>query len=123
MRIAAAFVAAGALAASATWAQTSTPAKPAPETHTVTGVTVEAPKLPTKECSPKDKACINLVIAELKLRYPEQLKRFCFAREMRGLRNEMAFGAEDATQSGTDYSIGPSLKLACANDKPTEKTR
>ena len=74
--------------------------------------------MPTQECSPRDKPCIAIVIAELKQHYPEQLKRFCFQRDMRAMRNGALFGADEPGQSGADYGMAPVLKTACARDKP-----
>jgi hypothetical protein len=102
-------------------------AQPAPatsstaDTKTVEGLTVMGNRLPTEECSSRDKACINAVVAELKRLYPEQLKRFCFQREMRAMRNTSEFGSADPggtrpTQTGVTFSRGASLEIACTND-------
>jgi hypothetical protein len=124
------FLVAALLAAPAALAQpASAPAAPAAKTpapvpsdgHTVSGVTVEAPRLPTKECNPRDRACINRVVAELRLRYPEQLKRFCFQREMRTMRDQAMFGATGLDGVGTTYETASALKIACTPDKPKDK--
>ena len=104
------------VAASAAQAQTAAPpeaAKPAPGS-TVSGVTVEAPKLPTKECSAKDKACIALVVAELRAHYPHELQRFCDYRAWRDIQaGNPVFGVET--------SGGSSLRIACAKEQPKDK--
>jgi hypothetical protein len=82
------------------------------------GVTVFGSRFPVKECKPRDKACIALVVAELKQHYPEQLKRFCFQREMRAMRNATLFGPEEQGQGGGDYRTPAVLGTACASDKP-----
>jgi hypothetical protein len=78
--------------------------------------------LPTKECSSRDKQCIGLVVAELKRLYPEQLKRFCFQREMRAMRNASDFGDSDPTgqqppQMAATFNTAAPLAVACARDK------
>jgi hypothetical protein len=88
----------------------------------VEGLTVVAPP-PLKPCAARDKDCIAQVVAELKQLYPEQLKRFCFQRQMRAMRNTALFGDVDqssspeSSQRGTTYSVGDSLRVACAPDK------
>jgi hypothetical protein len=82
---------------------------PTPGTHTVSGVVVEGPRLPTKECSARDQTCINLVVAELKQHYPKQLKRFCFQREWRDIANGIPLFS-------VDHAGGPALKIACSHD-------
>jgi hypothetical protein len=51
-----------------------------------------------------------MVVAELKRLYPEPLKRFCFQREMRDIRN-------GAPVFGAEHQGGAALKIACAADK------
>jgi hypothetical protein len=101
-------------AAAASAAQPSTTPIPAKASvagaKTVEGLTVTGRAFPTTECSPRDKDCIIMVVAELKRLYPEPLKRFCFQRELRDMRNgRPAFGAE--------HPGGAALKIACAADK------
>jgi hypothetical protein len=98
------------------------PASPsAPKT--VEGLTVTPSPLPTKECSPRDRRCIAIVVAELKRLYPQQLKRFCFQREMRTMNNSVLFSDVDPTTSsnpaqlGATYHAGSALGVACAPDK------
>ena len=96
-----------------------TPAKTPPaKTKTVEGLTVVAPP-PLKPCAARDKDCVAQVVAELKQLYPEQLKKFCFQRQMRAMQNTALFGenSPDSPQLGTTYSIGDSLRVACAPDK------
>jgi hypothetical protein len=123
MRSALVLATALALVSGAAGAQAPTPsptpvAKPASQDHTVSGVEVEAPPLPTKECGARDKACIDVVIAELRTRYPAQLKRFCFQREMRALQNTAEFGGDSPRDVGAYYTTGAILKIACATEKP-----
>jgi hypothetical protein len=101
-------------AATASAAQPSTAPTPAKASgvgaKTVEGLTVTGSAFPKTECSSRDQACITMVVAELKRRYPERLKRFCFQRELRDMRNGTpAFGAE--------HPGGASLKIACAADR------
>jgi hypothetical protein len=89
---------------------------------TVEGVTVVGKPLPTKECSSRDKDCILTVVAELKKLYPEQLKRFCFQRQMRAMRNNALFGDSDLAgseppEAGSPYSTAAPLAIACKSDK------
>jgi hypothetical protein len=85
----------------------------------VEGLTVVAPPPPLKPCAARDKDCIAQVVAELKQLYPEQLKKFCFQRQMRAMRNTALFGesSPDSPQLGTTYSIGDSLRIACVPDR------
>ena len=97
------------------------PAKaPAPGVKTVEGLTVRP--FPTKQCAPRDKACIAFVVAELKRRYPEQLRRFCFQRKMRAMRDTALFSDVDPAsgepaQLGASYRSAETLGAACAPDK------
>lgn len=87
----------------------------------MSGVTV-TPTQP-KPCGSRDKDCIAMIVAELKQRYPEELKRFCFGREMRTVRTEMvnqqlldSLGGNDPPIP-TTFGVNSALKLACASDK------
>ena len=89
-----------------------------PPARTVEGLTVTAPSFPTKECSPRDRACINLVVAELKRLYPEQLRRFCFQRQMRDMRSNILNDTDPGKTPFTGSFSSPApLKLACSSDK------
>jgi hypothetical protein len=98
------------------------PAKaPATGAKTVEGVTVTGGILPKTECSPRDARCINLVVAELKRLYPEKLKRLCFQRQMRAMRDTTLFGDADPggtrpTQTGVTFTPAAPLAVACAPD-------
>ena len=82
------------------------------------GVTVTGKRPPKGQCAEKDQACTLAVIAELKLRYPEQLKRWC---------NQVRDGAmwanteQSALFPGNHPGLGGSFqppavtKLACAS--------
>jgi hypothetical protein len=84
------------------------------------GVTVTGKRPLKGQCGEKDQACTLAVIAELKLRYPEQLKRWC---------NQVRDGAmwanieQSALFPGNHPGLGGSFqppavtKLACATDK------
>ncbi|HEY8004577.1 MAG TPA: hypothetical protein VIE16_10135 [Phenylobacterium sp.] len=132
MKLAAVSLFAAALCAGAALAQPAaspppavqTPAPPgkAPATgaKTLEGLTVRP--IPKRGCLPRDKECIALVVAELKQRYPEQLKRFCFQREMRAMNNSVLFGDVDPAsgepaQLGATYRPADALRVACAPDK------
>jgi hypothetical protein len=104
-------------------APASAPApKPPPDGRTVSGVTV-TPAPVSKPCSSRDKACIELVVAELKRRYPVELKRFCFQRDMRAIRSRVLNDEllADLGDSGpgvpTAFGVNAALKTACAPDK------
>jgi len=122
-----------AVAQPATTAQTAPATSPAPAStspapipaagsRTLDGLTVVAP-LPQKPCSSRDKTCIAMVVAELKQRYPEQLKRFCFQRTMRSMRTQMV---QDQLLDGlggsspptpNSFGVNSALSTACAWDK------
>jgi len=85
-------------------------------------VTVTGKAFPKTECGSRDTECIRLVVAELKRLYPEQLKRFCFTREMRAARDTLSFGDADPggtrpTQTGMTFTKAAPLAIACASDK------
>ncbi|MBS0331607.1 MAG: hypothetical protein JSS35_02455, partial [Proteobacteria bacterium] len=70
-----------------------------------------------------DKECIALVVAELKAKYPEQLKKFCFQSRMNVERQDMqalANGWCDNRENiaGCTHTVPPVIKLACAADPP-----
>jgi hypothetical protein len=91
---------------------------PPAEPKTVEGLTVTRRALPTTECSPRDKQCIQLVVAELKRLYPEQLKRFCFQRQMRDIRSNILNETDPGQTPFTSIFSSPApLKLACSSDK------
>lgn len=121
-RILLAPVAAVSLFAAAAMAET-TPAKPAPPPSdtTVSGVTVMP--LPSRSCRPKDKDCIALVIAELKAKYPEQLKKFCFQTQMnvekQDIQADVNGWCDDPRYSSSaicSHHVPPVLKQACEPD-------
>jgi len=93
----------------------------APPGKTVEGLTVTAKPFPKTECGSRDAECIRLVVAELKRLYPEQLKRFCFEREMRAARDTLSFGDADPggtrpSQTGMTFTKAAPLAIACASD-------
>ena len=98
------------------------PAKPGAGAHTVEGLTV-TPLSPSKPCGSRDQQCIALVVAELKRRYPEQLKRFCFQRDMRAIRTQitnedlLADLGDTGPSIPTAFGVNSALKTACAPDR------
>jgi hypothetical protein len=97
--------------------------KPGP---TVSGVTVTP--LPRKQCSPKDKECIALVMAQVKDLYPEQLKQFCFQQRMGVLRQDMQAniagwcnGPGGGASEICHHYVSPVVKQVCAPDPPAKK--
>jgi hypothetical protein len=89
---------------------------------TVDGLTVVAPAV-GKPCGSRDRECVALVVAELKRRYPEELKRFCFQRQMRAMRSEVVneqllegLGG-GAPPVPTAFGVNSALKTACAEEK------
>lgn len=115
-------------------AQTETPpAKPAAakapaDGNTVSGITVT----PRKTCAARDRDCIVSVIAELKQKYPEQLKTFCTQWEIRTERTQVAYDqlVSEGIMLGdpkpplpTAFGVNSAVKLACASGKaePSKK--
>jgi hypothetical protein len=120
MRAAVCLLIAASLAAGAAAGEPAVaPTQPAqPSGKTVDGLTVVAPTVPTKECSPRDQQCVRLVVAELKRLYPEQLKRFCFQRQMRAMRSNLLNDTDPSQPAFTSmFSAPPAMKLACSSDK------
>jgi len=100
-------------------ASSTPPQAPATDAKTVEGVTVTGKAFPKSECASRDTECIKLVVAELKRLYPEQLKRFCFQRQMRAMSNTLDFGDADPAGSpgtGMTFSRAAPLAIACASD-------
>lgn len=99
-----------------------TPTPSAKPGATVSGVTVTANPKP-KSCGSRDKHCIDLVVAELKQQYAEELKTFCFQRETRAVRTQFANAQllEDLGGNGppitTAFGVNSALKAACSTDK------
>ena len=102
-------------AAAAEAAPATKPASPGPKV--VEGLTVVGKTAPAEPCSSRDKDCIALVVAELKTRYPEQLKRFCFSREVRSVRSQMIYqrleGELGDAPTPTAFGENSALKTAC----------
>ena len=141
MRPLLALAAALAVLADAAWAQApASPAATAPSPapapasaaakadpgKTVSGVTVEA--LPRKQCAPKDKDCIALVMAQVKELYPEQLKKFCFTQQMDVMRQDMQANLAGwcdspglGATSTCSHHVSPVVKQVCAPDKKPDK--
>jgi hypothetical protein len=103
--------------------QAASPVKaPAAAGKTVDGLTVVAPAV-GKPCASRDRECIALVVAELKRRYPEELKRFCFQRQMRAMRSDVVheqllegLGGGDPPVP-TAFGVNSALTTACAGEK------
>jgi hypothetical protein len=113
---------AAAIAVSASAAEPLTaPAAPrAGPSPTVSGVTV-IPR-PTKTCFSRDKACVALVVAELKRLYPEQLKQFCFGWATQTARTQMTYDQMQPLNPlepplPTAFGVNSAVKTACASDK------
>jgi hypothetical protein len=94
---------------------------PAPG-HEVSGVVVPAQPKSLSSCHERDNACITAVVAELKQRYPEQLRRWC--NNQKDMANRANLQAGDVIM-GTQFH-GPQernfdppevTKIACADDK------
>jgi hypothetical protein len=96
-------------------------AKPKTGGSTVSGLTVMP--LPKKTCSSRDKDCIAMVVAELKERFPEELKKFCFEEQTKQARTQFVNDQLlDSLNSNNppppmSFQISPVLKTACATDK------
>ena len=119
------------LTAGAAQAQTAA-SRPAPKTgdSTVSGVTVEGRKTPSKTCAARDKDCISVVVAELKARFPEQLQKWCQLVEWRAAATNMNIDDLNGSLNspGTHSEAGnfmpPAVaKVACSTDKPKEKAQ
>jgi hypothetical protein len=125
-----------ALLAGAAAAQTPAPA-PAPTAPaakpsgaTVSGVTVEGRKAPTRSCSSRDNDCIATIVAELKAQYPKELQHWCDLVQYQAANTNMTM--DQVNGIGTSFSPGQTsvygrfappavAKIACASDKPKEK--
>ncbi|THD77002.1 MAG: hypothetical protein E7812_13645 [Phenylobacterium sp.] len=82
---------------------------------------VEGKRKPPK-CGAKDAVCIAAVITELKTRYPEQLKVWCFRQKMDEMRNALnaeAFAGPDNPGGGASYNISQAtvIKTVCTATK------
>jgi hypothetical protein len=96
------------------------PAKPAEPGSTVSGITVQGLPLPKKSCSSRDQACVAMVVAELKARYPKELAKWCAHVEERAAMNELMFDVEDPNHPHPrvePFLPPPVTKIACARDK------
>jgi hypothetical protein len=86
----------------------------------VEGLTVTGKRPDTKTCSSRDRDCIARVVAELKQRYPEELKTFCSQREIRAVRTAMVadqLGIGGGPPVSTAIGVNSALATACAPDK------
>jgi hypothetical protein len=102
------------------------PAAPDKSGTTVSEVTVKP--LPRKQCSPKDKDCIALVMAEVKELYPEQLKAFCYQQKVDVMRQDMQAsiagwcnGPGQGASAICSHYVSPVVKKVCEPDKPADK--
>jgi hypothetical protein len=95
------------------------PAAPAASAPSVDGIVVEG--LPKKSCSTRDKSCIAVVVAELKARYPQQLKVFCANWQMQALRSQWVSDQLGGGDRPTAFGVNSAVSKACSADKPAEK--
>jgi hypothetical protein len=65
------------------------PAETAAKGKQLEGVTVTGRRLLAKPCSPRDQACVSMVVAELKARYPQELQHWCALVEERAAAANM----------------------------------
>ena len=78
---------------------------------------------PLKKCGEKDAVCLAAVMTELKTRYPEQLKVWCFRQKMDEMRNHMNAAAmadpSDPAQGGAGYNVSQAavIKTVCTQAK------
>src|SRR3569833_2111895 len=91
-------------AASLAKADPSTDARTPPtksEANTVTSLTVEGRKVPSRSCGARDDACVAAVVAELKARYPTQLQKWCDHVQERAAMTDLMFArAADSSSDG-----------------------
>jgi len=119
------------LVANAAQAQTASPSRaPGIGDNTVSGVTVEGHKTPSKACSSRDRDCIATVVAELKARFPEQLQKWCQLVEYRAAVTNMniddlngALGSPGTHSEAGNFMPPAVAKVACSADKPRAKTQ
>ena len=114
-------------AASLAKADPSTDARTPPtksEANTVTSLTVEGRKVPSRSCGARDDACVAAVVAELKARYPTQLQKWCDHVQERAAMTDLMFArAADSSSDGHPHEnpvpyLPPSVtKAACHTDK------
>ena len=93
------------------------PTTPKLDGHTVSGVTVEAKPLKIPKCGARDNACIAEVVAELRQRYPKELRQWCSQEEMKSTRANF-MGSEflgSADHPMIDGSFAPPAvtRIAC----------
>lgn len=93
--------------------------------NTVSGLTVEGRKTPQKACASRDHACVEAVVAELKLRYPKELQKWCDTITERAAMTNILVDDLNATTGspGTRSEAGmfyaPAVaKVACASARP-----
>jgi hypothetical protein len=102
-----------------------TPTAPPAAASSVDGIVVEG--LPKKSCTSREKDCIAVVVAELKARYPQQLKAFCANWKMQAIRDQWAndqlaasFGGSHQA-SPSSFGVNAAISKACSPDKPAER--
>ena len=90
--------------------------------NTISGVTVEAAK-PQKACSSRDKACVAMVVAELKARFPNELQKWCDTVKYRAAVTNMniddlngALGSPGTHSEAGQFAPPAVAKVACASD-------
>jgi hypothetical protein len=71
------------------------------------GVVVIGKPKPMRQCAAKDTPCVEAVMAQLKQRFPEQLKVWCFRQKMQQMR--------DSLNAATLYPDGPATQLRQAD--------
>ena len=116
-----AFLATPALAANAEPQAAGAPAPAATAPRKIEGVVVQGKRRPRlTRCDDRDAACIAAVITELKTRYPEQLKVWCFRQKMDEMRGHMNAATladpSDPAQGGAGYEVTktPTIRMVCA---------
>ncbi len=86
----------------------------------VEGVTVTGRRLSPKGCSSRDDTCVATVVADLKARYPRELRKWCDHVEERAAMNSMQF--IEINLDRPHPNVGPYMppavsRIACAPDR------
>jgi hypothetical protein len=112
-------------AAAAPAAAAPAPATPAPSGKSgpkvVEGLTVMGHGPLSKACGERDKDCIAMVVAELRAKYPKELKTWCHQEEVRAawsnLEADSLYADPYHSPIGGSVAVKPIIKTACQPPK------
>ena len=92
------------------------PAQPPATPKKLEGVVVTGKHKPMRQCAEKDTACVQAVMTELKQRFPEQLKVWCFRQKMQEMRDSLNAATLYPDDPDTHLRQADVIKTVCTSE-------